>query len=132
MVMHRGTDPEAIKIANKLGLLFDGMQPMIEEPSLYQFTVATGEGQGITFAVPNLSQVEDRLKFKLREFGISQGMSEEEKWEKLMASIRKAAHILNEDLTERDMPEYLNWPVGTDMNKRLWAQVHRKRAGKMR
>ena len=124
--MHRGNDPEVIKVANKLGLLFDGMMA-----GQYQFTVSPRRlGAGITFYVQNLSQVEDRLKVKLKEFGITQGMSEEEKWEKLMASIRKAAHILNIDLTEKDMPEYLNWPVGRDMNKRLWARVHRKRAGK--
>lgn len=54
------------------------------------------------------------------------GMGEEEKWEAIMRSIRKAAHILRMDLTERDMPDYLNWPVATDMNKRLWAMVYAK------
>lgn len=120
--MHRGTDPEAIKVADKLGLLFDGMG----YGGFYEFTIAPGLGEGITFCVKTLSETKARLKVKLKEFGIT-SMSEEDKWEKLMASIRKAAHILNLDLTEQDYPDYLNWPVGTAMNKNLWARVYRKR-----
>ncbi len=56
-----------------------------------------------------------------------EGMPEEEKWELLMASIRKAAHILKLDLTEQDLPDYLNWVVGRDLNKNLWARVYLKR-----
>ena len=52
--------------------------------------------------------------------------NEREKWEALMRSIRKGAHILGRTLTERDMPDYLNWYVATDMNKRIWAEVHSK------
>ena len=57
-MVHRGTDPEAIKVAERLGLVFDGM---LED--LYEFTVAKGpeEAQGITFVVKDLSQVETRL-----------------------------------------------------------------------
>jgi len=66
---HRGTDPEAIKVAEKLGLTLDGMME-----DNYQFTVAKGPGEatGITFYVKDLSQVETRLHEKLKEFGIQE------------------------------------------------------------
>jgi len=51
-------------------------------------------------------------------------MNEDEKWEALIKSIRKAAHILGKTLNEEDMPDYLNWFVGTKMNDNLWAQVY--------
>jgi len=51
-------------------------------------------------------------------------MEEWEKWEALMASIRKAAKILNIEITEQDVPEYLNWSVGRAMHEDLWAQVY--------
>lgn len=51
----------------------------------------------------------------------------EKEWEAIMHSIRKAAHILNEDLTERDMPEYQNWFVARDMHNNLWARVRSRR-----
>ena len=54
-------------------------------------------------------------------------MDIQEKWEALMASIRKAIHILNIDLTEADLPEYQNWYVGREMHQRLWALVYTKR-----
>ncbi len=59
------TDPK--EIARKLGLTFDGMQN-----EYYQFTVVEGpeEAKDITFYVTDLSQVEARLKEKLKEFGI--------------------------------------------------------------
>lgn len=53
-------------------------------------------------------------------------MDEGEQWEAMMASIRKAAKILNMDLTERDLPEYMNWVVGRHMHRNLWAQVYNK------
>lgn len=53
-------------------------------------------------------------------------MNEEDKWNALIRSIKKAARILSEDLEEIDMPEYLNWRVGTDMNQHLWNQVYLK------
>jgi rubrerythrin len=67
---HRGTDPEAIKVAERFGLVFDGMME-----DLYEFTVAKGpeEAKGITFVVSDLSQVESRLAEKLKEFGIEEG-----------------------------------------------------------
>lgn len=67
MSKHRGTDPEAIRVAEKLGLAFDGMQF-----DFYQFTVVEGpeEAKGITFYVKGLTQVSPRLYEKLREFGI--------------------------------------------------------------
>ena len=66
-MIHRGTDPEAIKVAERVGLVFDGM---LED--FYEFTVAKGreEAKGITFVVKDLSQVESRLAEKLKEFGI--------------------------------------------------------------
>lgn len=54
-------------------------------------------------------------------------MEEAEKWEALMASIRKAARILNRDLTERHIPDYLNWPAARQMSQRLWAEVADRR-----
>ena len=56
---------------------------------------------------------------------------EGEHWEAMMASIREAAKILNIDLTEKDMPEYMNWFVGRPMHRDLWARVYAK-AGKTR
>jgi len=58
--------------------------------------------------------------------GNPKGMEEWEKWEALMASIRKAAKILGKELTEQDVPEYLNWYVGRAMHEDLWAQVYAK------
>lgn len=49
-----------------------------------------------------------------------------EEWEALLKSIRRAAHVLGEDLTERDLPDYQNWFEAREMHKRLWARVHRK------
>ena len=60
-----------------------------------------------------------------------EGIGEAEKWERLMASIRKAAHILNKDLDATGWPDYLNWKVASDMNEKLWAQVYAKRRKKM-
>ena len=54
-------------------------------------------------------------------------MDEFGKWEVMMSSIRKAAHILNIPFEEEDYPEYLNWKAGADMHKRIWAQVYAKR-----
>ena len=51
---------------------------------------------------------------------------EGEQWEAMMASIRGAARILNIDLTEEDMPEYMNWFVGRTMHRDLWARVYAK------
>ena len=69
-MIHRGTDPEAIKVAEKLGLTFDGMME-----DLYQLTVAKGpeKAKGITFYVKDLSQVESKLAEKFKEFGIQEG-----------------------------------------------------------
>ncbi len=67
---HRGTDPEAIKVAEEYGLLFDGMFD-----KYYEFT--TGDNfdptfRGITFIVENLSEVGVRLKEKLELFRLGQ------------------------------------------------------------
>lgn len=79
---HRGKDPEAIKVADNLGLLFDGMRKGIREdmptdiidlfitPTYYQFTIANGKGKGITFYVRELDQTEARRDEKLREFDL--------------------------------------------------------------
>ena len=71
---HRGTDPEAIKVADDLGLAFDGMMfDFYEKNSWYQFTIAPGQpGEGITFYVRELKQVKTRLNEKLREFGLKE------------------------------------------------------------
>lgn len=52
-------------------------------------------------------------------------MTPEEKWERLMKSIRRAALILGIEITERDVPEYLNWPIARQMSKRLWGRIKR-------
>ena len=67
-LQHRGKDPEAIKVAERFGLSFDGMQD-----HQYQFTVQEGPkgAKGITFYVKNLSEIEGRLKEKLEQFGLS-------------------------------------------------------------
>lgn len=57
-------------------------------------------------------------------------MDEHEKWELLMASIREAARKSNTDLTEADMPEYLNWKAGVDLKEKLWAKVRAWQKGK--
>ncbi len=71
---HRGSDPEAIKVADNLGLTYDGMQNLFERRgiiSYYQFTIAPGQlGEGRTFYVRELKQVKTRLNEKLREFGL--------------------------------------------------------------
>ena len=51
-------------------------------------------------------------------------MDEYEKWDAIMRSIRKAARILNIDLTEQDVPEHLNWFVARKMHRYLWDQVY--------
>ncbi len=71
---HRGNDPEAIKVAEKYGLSFDGMQVDGLGNEFYQFT--TGEAyslqfRGITFTVDSLNKLGARLEEKLAEFGPS-------------------------------------------------------------
>ena len=58
-------------------------------------------------------------------------MDEFENWETLMRSIRRAAKILNIDLAEADMPDYLNWSVASDMHRNLWALIYSKRKKKI-
>lgn len=57
---------------------------------------------------------------------------ETDKWQAMIRSIHKAAKILNRDLTEKDMPEPLDWRAGSDLHDRLWAEVYalpKKKAG---
>ena len=54
-------------------------------------------------------------------------MDEQEKWETLMRSIRRAAKILNIDLTEADMPDYLNWRVASSLHEKLWSLIYSRR-----
>ena len=54
-------------------------------------------------------------------------MKPHEKWIELLRSIRKAAKILNMDLTEEDMPDGQNWFMASKMNKRLWDLVRLKK-----
>ena len=51
-------------------------------------------------------------------------MDEYEKWGTLMFSIRRAAKILNIDLTEADMPDYLNWRVASALHEKLWSLIY--------
>ena len=50
-------------------------------------------------------------------------MTKETQWNLLIGAINKAAYILNMDLTERDMPDYMNWLVAREMNNNLWALI---------
>lgn len=61
---------------------------------------------------------------------MSEEKDEAQKWNILMASIRRAAHILNQDLEERDYPDFLNWNVARDMHKRLWNKVYARNTSK--
>jgi len=54
-------------------------------------------------------------------------MDEDEEWNLLILSIKKAARILNINLDKEDIPEYLNWFAGRTMHKNLWNQVYPKR-----
>ena len=54
-------------------------------------------------------------------------MDEVEKWEALLKSIMQAAKILNIDLTEADMPDFLNWKVASDMHRNLWTLIYSKK-----
>jgi len=47
-------------------------------------------------------------------------MTEEEKWQAMMVSCRRACKILSEEFRE---PEYLNWPLGSRYHDDLWAKV---------
>lgn len=49
--------------------------------------------------------------------------TEDEKWQAMMASCRKACKILGEEFKE---PEYLNWPLGSRYHDDLWTKVHKK------
>ena len=123
MLKHRGTDPEAIKVAERYGLVFDGTQEAFgAHRAEYRFTTSDPYSlpeRGISFSVDRLDQVKTRLDEKLVEFG--QVMSEEDRWERLLHSIRKAARILGREITE---PDHFNWFVARDMNDNLWAQVY--------
>ncbi len=52
------------------------------------------------------------------------GKDEVERWDILMKDIRRAAKAAKVPLTERDLPDFLNWPVARDMHNRLWAKVY--------
>lgn len=119
-IEHRGTDPEAIAIGESLGLSFDGMQE-----DYYQFTVQQGpeKAKGITFYVKNLSEVESRLKDKLKEFGISQ-MTEDDKWQAMMVACRRMCKALGIEFAE---PEYLNWTIGRRYYDDLRARLRGKK-----
>ena len=48
---------------------------------------------------------------------------ENEEWNTIVRSIRKAARILKRDLTETDMPDYGNWFAARTIHNYLWDQV---------
>ena len=50
-----------------------------------------------------------------------------EKWETPIRSVRKAAKVLKIDLTETDMPKFLNWKAAADMHRNLWSLVYLNR-----
>lgn len=47
-------------------------------------------------------------------------MEEEEKWQHMMVSCRRACKFLGEEFRE---PDYLNWPLGSHYHDDLWARV---------
>jgi len=55
---------------------------------------------------------------------IAKPMTEEEKWQRMMASCRKAANIIGIDFRE---PPYLDWKYGSQYHRTLWRQVRDKR-----
>ena len=59
-------------------------------------------------------------------------MDEDEQWHELILSMQKAAKILNIELTERDMPEYLDWFAGRNLHQDLWDRVYLRNANRRR
>jgi hypothetical protein len=57
-------------------------------------------------------------------------MSEEDSWNTIIHSIKRAARILNINLTETDMPDYENWLAARTIHNYLWNQVYLKRKKK--
>jgi len=54
-------------------------------------------------------------------------MDEDEKWTTLIRSMNRAAKILNIDLTEKDMPQPMDWKYASKLNRSLWNQVTLRR-----
>jgi len=54
-------------------------------------------------------------------------MDEDEKWTALIRSINRAGKILNIDLTEKVMPQPMDWEYASELNRKLWDQVILKR-----
>ena len=52
---------------------------------------------------------------------------QDEQWENLIKSIRKAAGILGEDLNEKDLPDRYNFFAAREMREALWARVKARR-----
>lgn len=59
-------------------------------------------------------------------------MDEDEQWQELVRSIRKATRILNYDIPGQDMPLYLDWPAGAKLHKDLWNEVYLRNAKRRR
>ena len=51
------------------------------------------------------------------------GASEDEKWQAMMMSARKACKIIGVEFKE---PDYLNWRVGPDYFRGLWREVYKR------
>ena len=52
-------------------------------------------------------------------------MTEQQKWQNMMFSCRKACKVLNIDFVE---PMYLDWKNGNKYHDTLWGQVRLKRS----
>ena len=54
-------------------------------------------------------------------------MDKDTQWQELIRSMNRAARILNIDLTEKDIPEYLDWYTARKIHRSLWNQVYLKK-----
>ena len=52
-------------------------------------------------------------------------MTEQEAWQQMMRSCRKACKVLSMEFKE---PDYLNWGAGRSYHRNLWAEVKHRRA----
>jgi hypothetical protein len=51
----------------------------------------------------------------------------DKQWISLLRSIKRAAKILNIDLTEKDIPEYGEWYSAVKLHSYLWSMVKRQK-----
>lgn len=130
-------DDECQQIARELRNSVTCTGPQYGEHGRFEFYMFTDGVTGTTFAAKTIHEAKIRLVNIRKQFGATppvwtKGLaagestaSETEKWQAMMNSIRKAAKILNYDLTEEEMPEPLDWKAGSHLHERLWAEVYK-------